>query len=50
MARGDLAVSAGGGWLRELAFAVVQRWPQPPLHQSDLLEEFIGSCAFFRIA
>lgn len=50
MARGDLAVNAGGTWLRELAFAVVQRWPEPPLHQSELLAEFIGSCSFFNDA
>jgi RNA-directed DNA polymerase len=50
MARGDDAVGAGGTWLRELAFAVMQRWPSPPLENAALLAEFISTNHFFRTA
>lgn len=50
MARGDTALGAGGDWLRELAFAVVQRWREAPVHQADLLAQFISANAHFSAA
>ena len=50
MARGDTALGAGGDWLRELAFAVVQRWREPPLHQLELLADFISGNPHFSAA
>ena len=50
MARGDTAVASGGTWLRELAFAVMQRWPEPPLHRAEHLSDFIAANPFFQDA
>lgn len=50
MARGDVAVGAGGTWLRELAFAVMQHWPEPPTQDVELLADFIGLNHFFEDA
>lgn len=50
MARGDRSIGAGGPWLRELAFAVMQKWREPPLPAADLLASFISLNAFFEAA
>ena len=50
MARGDLAIGTGGPWLSELAFAVMQRWREPPLPAAELLVDFIATNAFFEEA
>ena len=47
MAQGDVAVGAGGQWLSELAFAVMQRWREPPLPELELLCHFISTNSFF---
>ena len=41
MARGDTALGAGGEWLRELAFAVMQRWRERPPARLKTLTLFI---------
>jgi hypothetical protein len=46
MARGDEAVDAGGAWLAELAFAVVQRFPRAPLDE-DALATFVSESPHF---
>ncbi len=50
MARGDLALSAGGRWLREVAFDVVQRWPEAPRDEQLVLRAFINEHAAFKRA
>ncbi len=47
LARGDAALNAGGPWLRELAFAVMQRWREAPLHDQHGLTAFIAAHAAF---
>ena len=47
MARADTTLGTGGDWLRELAFAVVQRWREAPLHEADQLAAFISASPFF---
>jgi hypothetical protein len=48
LAGGDFATSAGGTWLRELAFEVLRHFPRPPLHALEALADFIDVNASFR--
>ncbi len=41
LARGDAALDAGGDWLREIAFNVMQRWREAPLNDAENLARFI---------
>lgn len=41
LARGDAALDAGGEWLRDIAFDVMQRWKEAPLHDARALTRFI---------
>ena len=41
LARGDVALDAGGEWLRAVAFDVMQRWKEAPLHDARALTRFI---------
>lgn len=50
MARGDAALGTGGDWLREVSFAVMQRWREPPLPALDLLADFIATSPAFEEA
>ena len=49
MARGDAALGTGGDWLREVAFAVMQRWREKPPARVQVLTTFIhDNLSFWR--